>query len=186
MEEREIVELFNNRDEKAVQEVDKKYKNYLLKVLDRMLPNKEDQMEALNDTYMAAWKSIPPNNPIYLRLYLARIAKNIAINVIKRDNSNKRISSQLIDVLDDMGEIVDKRVLPEDEVIQEELTENINIFLKKLPDLDRRIFIRRYWSMESIEEISKHFKISKSNVKVKLYRVRKKLCETLRKGGYDL
>ena len=66
MEDLEIVELYWNRDESALSETKNKYGNYCHAIAYSILHNNEDTEETLNDTYLAAWKSMPPHHPYWL------------------------------------------------------------------------------------------------------------------------
>ena len=64
--------------------------------------------------------------------------------------------------------------------------EMINKFLSELDEEKRKIFVRRYWYIDSIAEISEKFLVSESKVKTVLFRTRNKLREFLEKEGYTL
>ena len=67
-----------------------------------------------------------------------------------------------------------------------ELQEILNEFLGNLSPNKRKIFIRRYWYLDSIQTISDGYGITQSKVKVTLYRCRQQLRKLLEKGGYIL
>lgn len=186
MEDIKILDLFFKRDERAIEEVDRSYKNYLMTILGGLLASPEDRAECINDTYMSAWNSIPPKRPNFLNLYLAKIARNTALNMIRKENSGKRVGKQMLTVLEELEDVVDERNQPEGEIIQAELKAFINQFLYELPELEQSIFVRRYWYIESVAEIASELGLSKTNVKVKLHRVRNQLKAALEKEGYEV
>ena len=56
-------------------------------------------------------------------------------------------------------------------------------FLSGLPEEKRILFMRRYWYMDSIEELSERFGYSESKVKTTLFRLRKQLRKYLEREG---
>lgn len=186
MKESEVIELLNRRDEKAIVEMDLMFRKYLLSIIYKFLPLSEDQEEVLNDTYLAAWNSIPPNAPKSLKLYLAKIAKNKSINAVNRENRSKRIDKNLLVILDEIDSLSDDKVQPENAILQKELSQRINSFLRELPEIERFIFLRRYWYYENVSEIAERYGLSYANVKTKLFRLRKKLIEYLKEGEYEV
>lgn len=67
-----------------------------------------------------------------------------------------------------------------------QLRESINSFLGGLDVKSRRMFVRRYWYMDSIREVSRRFGASESNVKSTLFRLRNSLREYLIEEGFEL
>ena len=65
-------------------------------------------------------------------------------------------------------------------------SEAINGFLAMLSEEKRNIFIRRYWYLDSVADISARFALSESKVKTTLFRCRNQLREYLKKEGYTL
>ena len=90
MEDAGILELFLARSEEAVKQTEKKYAGYCYSVTYGILGNNEDAEECVNEAILRAWNSIPPNNPENLKLYLGRIARNLSINRLKAETSQKR------------------------------------------------------------------------------------------------
>ena len=66
------------------------------------------------------------------------------------------------------------------------LSEAINGFLRSLDKEKRNIFVRRYWNLDTISDISIRFAVSESKVKTTLFRCRSKLRQWLEKEGYTL
>lgn len=90
MDDKQIINLFFQRDEDAINAVDEKYGSKLNALAANMLQSREDGLECVNDTYMKAWNSIPPARPEYLFAFLAASARNIAIDMIRKNNAGKR------------------------------------------------------------------------------------------------
>lgn len=90
MDDNQIINLFFQRDEDAVRVIDEKYGGKLNTLAANILQSREDGLECVNDTYMKAWNSIPPARPEYLFAFLAATARNIAIDLIRKNNADKR------------------------------------------------------------------------------------------------
>ena len=168
MEDEEIINLYWNRQEKAIYETDKKYGKYCTTISFNILQNNEETKECVNDTYLKTWNSIPPQRPNILKVYLGRIARNLAINQYERKKAKKRDYTLEIAL---------------EELDYNELVNMLNIFVSRLSQDKRKIFLERYWYLYSIKEISSNNKISESNVKTILLRIRSQLKDYLKEGG---
>ncbi|MBR2552363.1 MAG: RNA polymerase subunit sigma, partial [Erysipelotrichaceae bacterium] len=78
MDDYEIVELYWQRSENAIRESDRKYGRYCFKIAQNILFDRSDSEECVNDTWLRAWESMPPNRPERLGAYLGRITRNLA------------------------------------------------------------------------------------------------------------
>uniref|UniRef100_UPI0040564B74 RNA polymerase sigma factor n=1 Tax=Agathobacter sp. TaxID=2021311 RepID=UPI0040564B74 len=186
MEDREIIELFWNRTDMAISVADKKYHSYCQCIAYNILGNKEDAEECLNDTWMKAWNTIPPQNPTNLAAFLGKITRNTALNY-RRDKYRKRRSSGQMDlVLEELEECVSYAKTVEQEIAEKELAKIINHFLGTLPELERNVFVCRYWRLEPISQIAAYAHSGESKIKSMLFRIRKKLKKHLEKEGYDV
>lgn len=180
MDDKSILELFLARDENAIAEVKEKYSSYCGSVANNILKDSSDIEEALNDTWFAAWTTIPPFLPQCLRTYLARLIRNISFNKLDHDNAKKRGSGEYKIVLDEVSDwLVSDNDNVEDSVDERILTDLLNNFLAGLNETERNVFVRRYTYFQSISEISKAFGFSKSKVSSMLLRLRKRLRKEL-------
>lgn len=175
MEDNQIIELYWNRNEKAISETDIKYGKYCNYIAYNILRDTEDSNECVNDTYLKTWNCIPPKKPDVFKLFLAKITRNLAIDKYRK-NKHK---STMEEVLDELSDCTSNTNI-ENEVVYSDMLKNINIFLDNLPIDKRRIFIDRYWFFESIETISTKYELNKGNVKMILSRIRKNLKEYLK------
>lgn len=180
----EIIALYFARNERAIEETGKKYGAYCYTVAHRILSAHEDAEECVNDTYFRAWNAMPPEKPNVLRLFLAKITRNLAINRYEMLHTQKRGSGEASLVLDELEECIAGQGSPEQEVIAGELGECIDHFVRGLPEREGNIFIRRYFFTEPVEEIAERYKLSAGNVSVILHRTRAKLQKYLAKEGY--
>lgn len=183
MEDRNIVELFLSRSEEAIQETDKKYGRYCYKIAFNILGNYEDSEECVNDAYMRAWGSIPPNEPQSLSAFVGKITRNLALDKLRHKNSDKRGGGEVPLVLDEISEFVSGDDQIERMQDSQEITAALNSFLAVLGEIERGVFMRRYWMMESIADIAKRYGLSISNTTTMLFRLRGKLKKHLTKEG---
>ena len=186
MDDSRIVELYLSRDESAISLTSEKYGKRLRSIAYGIVNDPQTAEECENDTYLSAWNSIPPNEPRgYLYAFLARITRHISLNRC-RDQSRLKRSALLCELSEEMEQCLPD---PDDAVRRADdtqLRDALNGFLCSLDEEKRNIFIRRYWYMDSIADISKRFALSESKVKTTLFRCRERLREQLRKEGYTL
>lgn len=186
MEDKEIIELYFRRDEGAIAETASKYGGLLSRIAGNILRNTEDEKECVNDTYLKAWNTIPPNEPRSLPCYLGRITRNMALNMLERKNALKRGNGHIEAALEELEECIPSKDSVQEKAEENALTEIINKFLEDLPKKSRVIFVKKYWYMESVKEIASELKIGESSVKVTLMRTRQKFKEYLEKEGVDI
>ncbi|MBR6537569.1 MAG: sigma-70 family RNA polymerase sigma factor [Lachnospiraceae bacterium] len=186
MDDRQIIALFNERSEAALSETAKKYGRYCRTIAYNVLNNEEDSEECVNDTWLRAWESIPPQCPERLSAFLGTITRNLALNRYKHNTREKRGGGQTPLVLEELAECVPGTDRTEETVEEALLVDVLNWFLEEQPAEKRKIFMRRYWYMSSVKEIAVDFGLSESNVKMTLLRMRSKLKQTLEKEGIIL
>lgn len=182
MEDGKIIGLFFGRDEAAIRAVGEKYGGYCAAVAGKILDDPQDVEEVVSDTWLRAWESIPPNRPVSLKLYLARIARNLAFDRFRAQSREKRGGGAVVLALEELRECAAPGQ-PGDSLDAKELGKAVNGFLKKLPRRERDIFLRRYFHLETAREISLGLGISEVNVRAILSRTRKKLRAYLIKEG---
>ena len=186
MDDSEIIQLFWDRSEQAIAETSEKYGKYCRYIAYGILHDEEDSEECVNETYLRAWNSIPPKRPDRLQTFLGKITRNLSLNKWEKRSANKRGDGQLSLILDELAECVtagnDMEQFVEDTVIKNV----IDRFLDGLPKETRRIFVRRYWYLSPVKDISDEYGVSESKVTVTLFRTREKLKAVLKKEGISL
>ncbi len=182
MDDREIIALYWERSETAIRETDRKYGKYCHAIAYNILYSKEDAEECVNDTYLKAWDSMPPEKPGRLSAFLGKITRNIALNRYAYDHADKRNVS-LTEVYDEAAEPFADPSNMLDEMI---LRDTINAFLASLPAETRILFMRRYWYMSPVKQIAKDYGLPEGTVKSILSRTRKRFKDYLEKEGIDL
>ncbi len=184
MEDAAIVELYLRRDEGAIAATERKYGLRLRKLALGVLGDPGTAEECENDTYLRAWDLIPPNEPwAYLYPFLARIARHVSIDRCRRQASLKR-SAYVVELSEELEACLPSAEGPEDALSAEELGKAIGNWLQTLSREKRVIFVRRYFYLDSVREISRRYGISESKVKSSLFRARNGLRQYLIREGY--
>ena len=186
MEDSKIIDLYWNRDESAIPATSEKYGAYCTSIARNILKNEEDTEECVNDTYLNAWNSIPPQKPSVLSAFLGRITRNLSFNRYKLLHTQKRGGGEVPLVLSELGDCVSGKESVEQELDRKELLAEINVFLAGLSREKRQMFVRRYWYAESVRNIAKQFGVSEGSATMTLKRVRKQLKDALVAKGYCL
>lgn len=182
MDDRAIIELFLRRDERAIHEVQGKYRPLLYRIARNIAGTAQDAEECLSDTYLQLWGAIPPENPVSLRNYAARIVRNRAIDRYRKSASGAgrgqaaEVCAELAEAFQDVRDGYEEAYLKG----------LLNGFLDALDQETRVLFVRRYWLSESIRDLARSSGKKESAIKMRLLRTREKLREHLQEGGYPL
>lgn len=171
----EIIALYWDREETAISATQSIYGSYCAAVARNILENPDDVEEVLNDTWLRVWNTIPPERPASLKLYLARIARNLSFDRFRTQTREKRGGGELPLALHELSECIPSRQRPEDALAEKELRDAINRFLHTLSRRDRRVFLLRYFYAESMDTIAVRCGIRPTLVRTILSRTRKKL-----------
>ena len=184
MDDKEIIDLFFARDERALSETMSCYGGRLMRFAGKFLKDSRDAEECVNDAYSAAWDTIPPNRPDDLFAYLAALCRNAALDVIKKNTAQKRsaclveLTAEMSECIPDADSITDSR--------SEQLATLVNEYLGTLPKDKRAVFVGRYWYGESVAEIAKRTGFSRSKIKTTLHRTREGLRKYIIGKGESL
>ena len=178
----EIIDLFFERSEQAIDELAKKHGNAVARVAWNILGNEQDTEECVNDTYLGTWNAIPPHRPSPLRTFVCKIARNLATMKYHSNTAEKR-NSQYDLALDELEDALADKSSVEEAYEVKELAEAINGFLATLNYTDRFIFTRRYWYSDPVQDIAIMAHSTTNSVTVRLFRIREKLRLYLVKEG---
>ena len=184
MEDETIVELLYRRDEGALEELEGKYGPGLLRLAGRFLKSREDVEEAVNDTWLAAWNTIPPQRPEHLFAYLARLCRFAALGQVDRLTAQKR-SATVVELTEELSQCIPDPG-PEREREGREIREVLNGFLAALDGEKRVMFLRRYWYGDPVRDVAARCGMGESKVKTTLFRLRKELKAYLEKEGISV
>lgn len=186
MTDEQIILLYWTRNESAITETDTKYGRYFHYIAFGILRDDEDAKETVNDTYLKAWNTMPPQKPNHLKAFLGRITRQLSINRMEWNTAKKRSGSQYHIALDELRDCIPGADSGEDYADITALRDCLNAFLRGLPSEARRVFIRRYWHIHTVSEIAADFGFSESKVKTLLMRTREKLKQYLIQEGFYL
>ena len=174
-----IIELYCNRSENAIAETAGKYGRYCTAIAYGILGSREDAQECVSDAYLTAWNAIPPRRPADLGTYLGKITRNLSIDRLRTRSREKRGGGEAPLALEELEEVVAGSDSPENEAVRKELIASLNRFLAGLTQQERYVFVRRYWYLDSLTDISEKTGFSGSKVASMLYRLRGRLKKQL-------
>lgn len=160
----QIIEMYWQRNELAIQETDKKYGQFLFRIAYNILHNRLDCEECQNDAYLDTWNAIPPTRPIVFSAFITQITRRIALDRYKEKSRKKRIPSELTVSIEDMNETLHDYSMVDAHYDIKEIGRVINEYVKNLPERQRYIFIDRFYLAESVETISTDLSISVATV----------------------
>lgn len=181
MDDRRIIELYWERSEDAISRTAQKYGRFCRSIAYNILHNDEDSEECVSDTYLKAWNEMPPKRPEKLHAFLGRITRNISLHRYEYKYAQKRGGGEVTLALDELGECIPSREKVENTIDDLELAALLNRFLAALAPQNRIIFVRRYWYLYSIKEISAQLGVSECKIKTSLFRTRNALRTLLEK-----
>lgn len=184
MDDSKIIALFFARNEDAIRHTDDTYGRRLFYLAERIVKNDQDAEESVNDTYMRAWDTIPPQKPRHLFAYLAKICRHFALDRLDWNNAAKR-KAEIVSLSQEM-----ETCIPDShrdrELEARELGRLLDAFLRTLTPENRMVFLRRYWYVDTVAEIAVRYGISESAVQMRLSRTRDKLSAYLEMEGIKL
>ena len=178
MNDQEIIALYFSRDEQAIVETARTYGKLCMRVSMNVLDSKPDAEECVNDTYLKTWNSIPPTRPSSLGAFVCRIARNLSLKRFRDQHRAKR-NRDLTISLEELEECI-----PAPEEVQSELTVWINEFLKQQGEVDRVLFMGRYWFACSVGDLAARMDMTPNAVSLRLHKIREKLRKYLVERGY--
>lgn len=185
MEDAQIIRLYFNRDEAAISETAAKYGAFCHGIAINILSIEADAEECVNDTYLRAWNSIPPQQPVRLGVWLGAIVRNLALDLWNKNHRKKRDAGMTL-LLSELEDCIPSSATVDREIEGQELTKILNEWLASLSKSDRILFIRRYWMGERIQLLAKESGLSPQSVTKRMYRLRKNLKSILEREGYSL
>ena len=185
MEDAEIIELYWQREERAIEETARKYGAYCQGIAYNILGVYEDAEECVSDGYQRSWESIPPERPGRFRAWLGTLVRNISINRWKRERAAKRGGGFSL-LLEELGDCLPAPVDTEEAAELQELGRQINRWISRLGEDERRLFLRRYWYGDSIPALAESLGISQNGLRQRLFRLRRGLRAFLEKEGYHI
>jgi len=184
MDDQKILQLYLSRSEEAIVQTDTKYGKYCYCIAWNILTNREDAEESVSDTYLGAWRSIPPHRPAMLAAFLGKLTRRISIDRWRERSAYKRGGGEIILALEELDYCIADSETVEKQYERKELVQALNRFLDALPQTERNVFVCRYWYLDSVDTIAKNYGFSQSKVTSMLFRTRKRLRQQLNKEGF--
>ena len=180
----DIIDLYWERDERAIGETARAYGRQCHAIAYRILNDARDADECVNDTYLGAWNAMPPQRPNVLSAFLGKITRNLSLKRWRARSAQKRGAGAVALSLDELSEcLADAGGDVVEKLEAEELARLINAYLSSLPGEQRRVFLCRYWHFDSVAEIAVRFGFTESKVKMICKRTRDNLAAYLEKEG---
>ena len=183
MDDKELVDLYYARSEAAIEQTEKRYGPLCRTIAMNILGNRQDAEDCVNEAYLGAWNTIPPQKPDPFRTYLLKIVRNRALSRFRSNTARKRHSNFAV-ALEELEGILPAPSSVEDQVTAKELTALLDSFLEALDRRSRVMFVRRYWFGDPVSLIAARLSMQPNAVSVHLRRTRKKLRTFLEKEGY--
>lgn len=177
----QIIDAYWRREEDAIACSEERYGGYCFAIAWRILDNREDAAECVSDTWLRAWQTIPPQRPAQLRLFFARITRNLALNRYKAQMAGKRGKGETALILEELAECLRDPEGVESACLARELGQAVNAFVRTLPRRECDLFLRRYFYAEPIAAIAARYGLTTHHVTVLLGRTRQKLRRQLEK-----
>jgi len=183
---REIVGLYWKRDERAIEETDKKYGDMLLGIALNILHDRADSEECRNDAYLAAWNSIPPNRPDPLPAFLTKLVRYRAISRLRESSKKSRVPSSFTVSIDELYDALQSRDSPEAQLFSKELGRLINRYVASLDSRKHFVFISRFYLGNTLESIAKELGVNTSTVQREIEKIKRGLKEFLERNDEDV
>ncbi len=150
------------------------YQDMALTIAFRLVGNKQEAEDVVQDAFVKAYYNIHTyRSNSKFSTWLYRIVYNTAITAYHKNkirNENHHLDSFNVD----SKTVISMNVLEEE---QKEMVENA---VQQLPKTEAVLVTFYYLEDYSVSEIAEIMSLTKSNVKIKLFRARKKLQEILK------
>lgn len=176
----EIIDLYFARNEQAITETDVKYGKTCMQVSMNIVESRPDAEECVSDTYLNTWHAIPPARPHSLCAFLCRIVRNLSLNRLREMRAAKRSRDMTIS-LEELEDCIAVDLRHADK-----LASLLSDFLEEQGELDRKLFMGRYWYAIPVKELAREYGMTPNAVSLRLGRIREHLRAYLEKGGYHV
>jgi RNA polymerase sigma-70 factor (ECF subfamily) len=185
VEDHEIISLYWDRDETAIQETDYKYGRFCYSIAINILSVSEDAEECVSDTYHRAWNAIPPEKPTAFRAWLGRIVRNLSINRWHHNRAQKRYAGAEA-LLSELSDCIPDTESTEKILEAQALSQYISDWLDTLSNTERLLFVRRYWNCEELKQLAASSGTTPNKLAGRMFRLRKSLGTYLAEKGVTI
>lgn len=183
MNDNQIIQLYWDRNEQAIEESHRQYGALCHTVAMNILSNIMDAEECVNDTWLKSWNTIPPKRPPNLCAFFCRITRNLSIDRYRQKYLTAVRGGGFDIALHEIAECI-----PSDEPIpgQDLLPELLDGFLATLDITQRKLLVGRYWHAYPVKQLAKAYGMTPNHVSVILHRLREDLRVYLSERGYQV
>ena len=178
MEDTAIIDLYWARSQQAVAASEEKYGPYCHTIARRILDDQGAAEECVND-----WNAMPPQRPGVLSAFFGKLTRNLSLDRWRRLRAAKRGGNQVEVALHELEDCLPDRRTPDENLEAGETAALISAFLRRQSELDRVLFVRRYFHLEPPDSLARRFGLSVGQVKSKLHRTRQRLRAELEREG---
>ncbi|MBQ6815434.1 MAG: sigma-70 family RNA polymerase sigma factor [Lachnospiraceae bacterium] len=170
MKDSELIELLLNKQQEGLDVLIKEYGSLMRYIIKPILPDYREQEECLADVAYRIWEKINTyhSGKGNFNTWISAITRNAAYNRA-RDNRKK-------DEYEEMPEdLISKDNNPEDEILKKERMQMLHNAMSELSVKDRQLIYRKYYYMQSTEQIAAELGLTERAVEGRLYRIKKRL-----------
>jgi len=170
-------------NQKAFERLRKKYENIIVSLVNRMIHNKDEVDDLVQETFIKAFQSLPSFRAEYaFSTWLYRIASNNCIDYLRKKklqtlSIDKQVESEESDY---SIELPDTSMVPDRQMMDAQRREMINKAIESLPQKYRDVIRLRHMEELEYDEIAKKLRIPLGTVKAHLFRARELLYRYMR------
>ena len=167
-----------NGDANAFTVLVDRYKDLVFTLALRMMKHREEAEEVAQDTFIKVYKSLNKfKGDSKFSTWIYRVALNTCLDRLKK-NKRQQYTVEINEYTEHQIKTLDNAL---DKIEAKEREQAMQDCLALLPSEDSFLLTLYYFEELSLEEIGKIVDLKINNVKVKLFRSRKKLATILRK-----
>jgi RNA polymerase sigma-70 factor, ECF subfamily len=177
----ELVEIIRKKDQERYSEIVDRYQTKLFVYIYRLIGNKEEAEDLLQDVFVKAYKNLNSyDTSRKFSSWIYRIAHNEAVNFIKRKSLKRFISFDAITSTKDKLDTSSEEEGADKAWLRKEVSKEVSDAMKKLPFKYNQVLTLRYYSDQSYEEIAEILGKPVNTVGTLINRAKKKLSEELK------
>ena len=176
-----LIEIIRKKNQERYSEIVERYQTKLFVYIYRLVGNKEEAEDLLQDVFVKAYKNLNSyDTSRKFSSWIYRIAHNESVNYIKRKSLKKFISFETITSSKDKLDSSSEEEGADKVWLRKEVGKEVSEAIKKLPFKYRQVLTLRYYSDQSYEEIAEILGRPVNTVGTLINRAKKKLSEELR------
>jgi RNA polymerase sigma factor (sigma-70 family) len=186
-EDRRLIDLALQGDEKAYELLLNRYRNLVYSIMFKMVRNAQEAEDLTQEAFMKAFNSLETfNEEFAFSTWLMKIASNNCIDFLRKRKLKTYSIHDPIQYKDEKIEIdlPDQGPSPERSLLQVERRRMIEEAINELPERYRYVIILRHKEEKSYEEISDILNLPLGTVKAQIFRAREILNRKLREILY--